>query len=894
MNNYIQEAKKRIKKVREDRLLFLDLSCLHLDNIPEDISDMIYLLEIDVSHNNFKEFPLCLSKLTNLQTLNLSNNLLQDIHFIEGLYYSLQTLNISSNLLNHIPNDLFFINAEIIFEDNPFLDGLPIEILASNDLGYIDFYFDQLRSRDATEKLFESKLLIVGKGNVGKTTLMKVLANKKYKVKVGKEKTTHGINVQTVKKNILFPAKKPYYDHFSNIQNLYFQILDSDFDIDDDDNNLSIPKNVLRYYHISELDLSEDTLLQLRLEQQPFFIDNNIYFEKEIIINIWDFGGQEILYSTHQFFLTQRSIYLLIWEPRSDDEIESFEYWLNTIKRLSNNSPVIIVMNKADIRVKLIDEEYYKRRFSNIVSFLEISCLNKSGLENLNTEIESVILNLPHIGDSLPKSWDRIRRELKESSQDYLNLDEFKKICNSSNKKDIAYISRYLNDLGVIIHFQSDFYLKNLIVINPEWLTNAIYLLINSIKVQKNNGLFSADILEELFDNSNYPYDKFFDIILLMEKFEICYKILGSPQEYIIPTLLPPYPNDYKLIDNFLNEMNSLQYKIHYNFMPSGVIERLICRLNNYIKGNNIWKYGMILNTENSEALIISDVHNRELKVYVKGSLVTPLFNIIEHEIKEIHTDIKIAETDTNEYLACNCNECSHSSSPYLFKRATLINFLKKDKEYIYCQQSTEQVDIKNMMIGYRSDENSKKDLLRKLISTGSTLQTRYNQIKDFNEDEINIYFQDIFRAHIIKSNYFLNEQSLRGKSSSGKKAGELDFTIETLEGEMISFYEGFILKSMDRRNISTHIEKTLLKYDSNGLKEKYIGVYSKVEDFDLLTIKYLAYLNEIDLKNIVLDSNTDVSEIYLGSSEMKVFKTVYHRNNTKLFLYHIIINLNL
>src|SRR5690606_20022625 len=129
-----------------------------------------------------------------------------------------------------------------------------------------------------------------------------------------------------------------------------------------------------------------DVLLELRFQEQPFFMDSDIYFEKEILINIWDFGGQEILYSTHQFFLTQRSIYLLIWEPRSDDEIESFEYWLNTIKRLSNNSPVIIVMNKADIRIKSIDEEYYKRRFNNIVSFVEISCLNKSGIRNLNSE----------------------------------------------------------------------------------------------------------------------------------------------------------------------------------------------------------------------------------------------------------------------------------------------------------------------------------------------------------------------------------------------------------------------------------------------------------------------------------------------------------------------------
>jgi GTPase SAR1 family protein len=33
--------------------------------------------------------------------------------------------------------------------------------------------------------------------------------------------------------------------------------------------------------------------------------------KEEIYLNIWDFGGQEIMHATHQFFLTKRSLYLL-------------------------------------------------------------------------------------------------------------------------------------------------------------------------------------------------------------------------------------------------------------------------------------------------------------------------------------------------------------------------------------------------------------------------------------------------------------------------------------------------------------------------------------------------------------------------------------------------------
>ncbi len=55
---------------------------------------------------------------------------------------------------------------------------------------------------------------------------------------------------------------------------------------------------------------------------------------RDFQINIWDFGGQEIYHSTHQFFLTKRSIYMLVTESRKEDSYDDFYYWLNIIKLL--------------------------------------------------------------------------------------------------------------------------------------------------------------------------------------------------------------------------------------------------------------------------------------------------------------------------------------------------------------------------------------------------------------------------------------------------------------------------------------------------------------------------------------------------------------------------------
>ena len=60
----------------------------------------------------------------------------------------------------------------------------------------------------------------------------------------------------------------------------------------------------------------------------------NPKIQRDFQFNIWDFGGQEIYHSTHQFFLTKRSIYLLVTESRKEDSHDDFYYWLNIIKLL--------------------------------------------------------------------------------------------------------------------------------------------------------------------------------------------------------------------------------------------------------------------------------------------------------------------------------------------------------------------------------------------------------------------------------------------------------------------------------------------------------------------------------------------------------------------------------
>jgi internalin A len=63
--------------------------------------------------------------------------------------------------------------------------------------------------------------------------------------------------------------------------------------------------------------------------------------DDSVTLNVWDFGGQEIMHATHQFFLSKRSLYILVLDRRKDEDPE---HWLQLIESFGGDSPIIVVM----------------------------------------------------------------------------------------------------------------------------------------------------------------------------------------------------------------------------------------------------------------------------------------------------------------------------------------------------------------------------------------------------------------------------------------------------------------------------------------------------------------------------------------------------------------------
>ncbi|MEH2302831.1 MAG: COR domain-containing protein [Nostoc sp.] len=447
-----------------------------LTTLPEAIADLQQLTSLDLSGNELMTLPEAIARLQKLTLLNLSGNQLMTLPEAIADLQQLTTLFLSGNKLTTLPEAIADLQQLIylILSNNP-IEKPPLEVV-SKGLKAIKDYLRQLKE-EGTDYLYEAKLLIIGEGGVGKTTLAKKIEDQNYQLK--EEDSTKGIEV------------------------IHWR----------------------------------------------FPMENG----REFRVNIWDFGGQEIYHATHQFFLTKRSLYVLVADTRKEDT--DFYYWLNIVELLSDNSPLLIIKNEKQNRHQEINELQLRGQFTNLKGTLPTNLADNSGLEQVLKQIKHYVKNLPHIGSALPKTWVRVREALESDARNYINLDEYLNICQQNGftqRNDKLQLSSYLHDLGVCLHFQEDALLNKTVILKPKWGTDAVYKVLDNQKVISNLGSFTRSDLANIWCEDEYAamHD---ELLRLMINFKLCYEIPRSQGKYIAPQLLSANQPSYDW-----NETNNL------------------------------------------------------------------------------------------------------------------------------------------------------------------------------------------------------------------------------------------------------------------------------------------------------------------------------------------------
>jgi internalin A len=539
----ISTALGNLNKLKE-----LYLSCNQLKEIPKVLGDLENLTEFYLWNNQLSEVPQVIEEMKNLTTIDLSKNKITEIpSWLEDLP-NLKSLDLRRNPLPISPKVLEFEGEE-------------------GSIEAIFNYCRQLRSGEV-RPLNEAKLLLVGQGSVGKTSLIERLLYDRFD---RHQRQTDGLDVRTWS------------------------------------------------VHVNS---------------------------KDVRLNMWDFGGQEIYHSTHQFFLTKRSLYLLVCNCRTSEDENRIEYWLKLIESFGDQSPVIIVGNKCDEQPFDINRKALRDKYPNIKAILETSCETNQGLDELRQAIINEVGQLKEVYDLLPLSWFEVKEQLEAMDQDFISYSKYACICEAKNVTDEQsqeQLIDLLHRLGLVLNFRDHPILQTTTVLNPNWVTQGIYALLSDeiLKTQTKGILTNAD-LSRILDPVAYPAARHHYLIELMreEKFQLCFQIPDCmPPTFLIPGLLSKEePEDISL------EGDTLEFYYHYRILPDSIVSRFIVLTHDKMHNAICWRSGVMLayrqgNETYNVARVKADPEDRKIFISISGRETTRrvFLGILRDVFNKIH-----------------------------------------------------------------------------------------------------------------------------------------------------------------------------------------------------------------------------------------------------------------
>ncbi len=342
--------------------------------------------------------------------------------------------------------------------------------------------------------------------------------------------------------------------------------------------------------------------------------------EGNIRLNVWDLGGQQFMRSTHQFFFTERTLYVLVTLART--EREGLNPWLKLVHEIGGDAPVLVVINKTDLNEQDIDREAIQRDYPNIVGFVRTSIHERASISALETTITKIVSNkelMPSVFVQQRPEWFSVKNVLESMTEDFINFKEYQALPDVGNlpEEEQRTNLNQLATLGTVVSFVDDHRLSDTHVINPAWITDGVYRLINDPTIKDiRKGEFSFVDMKRLLNPARYPSTRYQFLVDLMEKFRLCYPVRKKKDTFLLPDLFidkepesvwEPKDNCLRLRFNFNHYLSTL-------FITQFIVERY-----KDIVDDKRWRNGVVVSNGACMAIVRRAFKEEHIEIEVTG-----------------------------------------------------------------------------------------------------------------------------------------------------------------------------------------------------------------------------------------------------------------------------------
>ncbi|XP_015778975.1 PREDICTED: uncharacterized protein LOC107356863 isoform X1 [Acropora digitifera] len=273
---------------------------------------------------------------------------------------------------------------------------------------------------------------------------------------------------------------------------------------------------------------------------------------KEVILTLWDFAGQHLYYASHSVFLSERALYVLVYNlnknllataepcvrqgindilldnPNNETNLDNLLSWLVSVhnirsdanKSLENQEtrlsylrpPVIIVGTHSDqpfeevktterlIIRNILDKAYVKHIVTPFFA-VDNRTENDEGVQKLRQRIMEVLKDEPYMGEEVPLRWFNFEKAvdaLVAKKTYFMDLDQLisvmRQVCHIDDEEEMTAMLNFYHDLGVIVKHGLT------VVLQAQWLIDLFKQLITVRPFHEANLLY-LECWKELEEN---------------------------------------------------------------------------------------------------------------------------------------------------------------------------------------------------------------------------------------------------------------------------------------------------------------------------------------------------------------------------------------------------------
>jgi internalin A len=547
------------------------------------------LLLLDLAKNQLIDFSLP-PGFTKIAYLYLPDNKLKNIQLPDDAT-ELNIIHLKDNQLNSIPGNIQkYLKLETIYLGNNPMEGIPKEIVSGDEsgnaittlLGWLETEFD------VKQYLHQAKMILVGNGMVGKTSIALRLLDRKAKL----------------------PSKE---DRTPCLEINDYLVRNIPSDVTGLENNIDFTFKIWdfggqgKYREIQQL-----------------------------------FCSRKALY----IFVTSPDD-----KPENDDYI-GYEYWLSMVNTYSHEvdqdrySPVLYVLNKIDLGHDYIDENQIKIRFPNVERFIKISSDTLLNFDDFEKLIKDMVPGISQdvFSDRYSEHWFTVIDKLKAQYPDTAPFSSYENYCKEANmsRNQLGTWILVLERIGEVIYFGNNPELKDTIVLNPEWVKNAFVNVIDSPLVQ-DEGYLKEEFHDIIWKNVEKEQQD--NLVKLLCAYRLAYPVsIKGKQAYVVPSAMFNKSKPNLEVYPHLITKPVHQFELIFDpFIPAGTVNKLMVLMYTQIYNDLKWYNGCVLHdaVSNTFAEIEEDWRSHALTVKLFGQNCESFYNAIIANLERLIDELK-------------------------------------------------------------------------------------------------------------------------------------------------------------------------------------------------------------------------------------------------------------